>query len=46
MYACKHRRLVQGVSGQVKDRVQQAAAGKLDSITRPLLLFPEVSMSG
>ena len=34
------------MSGQVKDRVEQAAAGKLDSITRPLLLFPEVSVSG
>lgn len=32
------------MSGQVKDRVEQAAAGKLESITRPLLLFPEVSI--
>ena len=33
---------LQGVSGQVKDRVEKAAAGKLDPTTRPLLLFPEV----
>ncbi len=32
----------QGVSGQVKDRMEMAAAGQLPASTRPLLLFPEV----
>ncbi|CAL8468772.1 g8313 [Coccomyxa elongata] len=32
---------VTGVSGQVKDRMELAAAGKLPPTTRPLLLFPE-----
>ena len=34
---------LQGVAGQVKDRVERAAAAKLEPFTRPLLLFPEVS---
>ena len=33
---------LQGVAGQVKDRVERAAAAKLEPFTRPLLLFPEV----
>lgn len=41
----KRRRIVlQGVSGQVKERVEKAAAGELDPTTRPLLLFPEVRL--
>ncbi|KAK9915142.1 hypothetical protein WJX75_005280 [Coccomyxa subellipsoidea] len=32
---------VAGVSGQVKDRMEMAAAGELPATTRPLLLFPE-----
>ena len=34
---------LQGVAGQVKDRVERAAAAELEPFTRPLLLFPEVS---
>lgn len=33
---------VQGVSGQVKERMEMVAAGKAPKDTRPLLLFPEV----
>ena len=33
---------MQGVSGQVKERMEMAAAGQLPPTTRPLLLFPEV----
>lgn len=36
--------MLQGVSGQVKERVEKAAAGELDPTTRPLLLFPEVRL--
>lgn len=35
---------MQGVSGQVKERMEMAAAGQLPPTTRPLLLFPEVPL--